>query len=225
MVKTTWEIVDLGEDRMRVFMSTRRVALLLAGVVAIVVVAAVPVGAAGARINVSKYGFSFVVPANWTQIPLDGAKVNDILNKALKADPALKASFVKEVEEAPTNKTVFLAIGPVLDDFATNINIIVSSAAGYPDNNSYFAIADSQIKSDLTGGGFEGITVSVVHLPFGKELEATYTAPLATSGSYVYGLQLYIKHKAHIEIVTFTSSSQSADLAATDTLVNSWNWN
>lgn len=210
---------------MRVLMSTPRAALLLAGVVAIVVVAAEPGGAAGARIRESKYGFSFTVPANWTQVPLNGAKVNTILNKALKADPALKASFVKEVEEAPTNKTVFLAIGSVLDDFATNVNIIVTSSAGYPDNNSYFAIADSQIKGDLAGGGFEGITVSVVHLPFGEELEATYSAHLATSDSYVYGLQLYIKHKSHIEIVTFTSSSQSVDVAATEAMVKSWQWN
>jgi hypothetical protein len=148
-----------------------------------------------------------------------------LLNKLTKDDPSLEASFTKEVKQAAKSTIKFFAIGPVQDQFASNLNVIITSSAGYPNNNSYFGIADSQIKVNLVEAGFKELKTSAVVLPPGKALQATYDLPLALSGVPAYELQLYIKHKTQIEIITFTSHSKPVNRSAARALEDGWKWN
>ena len=209
---------------MSAWANSRCAALLLALSGAVLVMGAAQSAATSTRVNESKYGFSFTLPPKWEQIPLNGRDISGILDQALKADPAMKGSMTKEVQAAAKNGIKFFAIGPVLDQFASNLNIIVTSSAGYPNNSSYYGIADSQIKINLTEAGFKDLKTSLVHLPFGKEIEATYELPSSLSGVPADGLQLYVKHKSHFEVITFTSHSSSVNQAAAEILEQSWKW-
>jgi hypothetical protein len=193
--------------------------------VMICVAGQLPAGAAGTQINEVKYGFSFLIPVNWNQVPLSGKNVVTELNKLIKNDPSLRSSLTNEVKQDAKNGIKFFAIGPVLDGFASNVNIIVTSSAGYPNNSSYFGIAESQISSNLTKEGLKNLDVTEVQLPFGKEIEGTYKLPLAMTGVQAYGMQLYVKYKKHLEFVTFTSHSKSVNEAALNVLIHSWKWN
>lgn len=184
-----------------------------------------PANASGTLIHEAKYGFSFSLPNDWNQLPLTGKGVATVLNKVTKNDPSLRTTLTKEVKQDAKTDIKFFAIGPVLDGFASNINVIVISSAGYPNNSSYYSIAESQINSNLVGAGFKNLDISEVQLPIGKEIEGMYKLPLAMSAIQAYGTQLYIKYKTHIEIVTFTSHSKSVNEAAFKVLANSWQWN
>ena len=59
----------------------------------------------------------------------------------------------------------------------------------------------------------------------GKEIEATYNLSVKLSGVPAQGLQLYLKHKTHIDIITFTSTTKSTNLAAAKVVEDSWQWN
>ena len=65
----------------------------------------------------------------------------------------------------------------------------------------------------------------MVQLPMGKEIEATYNLSVKLSGVPAQGLQLYLKHKSHIDIITFTSTTKSTNLAAAKVVEDSWQWN
>jgi hypothetical protein len=181
--------------------------------------------AAGTRVQETKYGFSFSLPTKWTPVPLNGGDISGILDQATKSDPSLKGALTKEITKAAKSAIKFFAFGPIHDNFASNINIIVTSSAGYSTGPSYFGVADSQVKIELTQAGFMDLKTSVVQLPMGKELEATYDLPVSLSGVPAQGLQLYIKHKAYIEIITFTSTLRSTNVAAAHVLEDSWQWN
>ena len=186
---------------------------------------ALPAAAAGTRVDESKYGFSFSLPTKWIKIPLNGSDISGILDQATKADPSLKSALTKEVTQAAKGTIKFFALGPIQHKFASNINIIVVSSAGYPTNSSYFSVADSQVKIELTQAGFKDLQTSVVQLPMGKEIEATYNLSVKLSGVPAQGLQLYLKHKTHIDIITFTSTTKSTNLAAAKVVEDSWQWN
>ncbi len=142
---------------------------------------------ASKRVNESKYGFSFDVPDSWKQIPLNGSDVSGLLDQAVMADSGLKTSLTKEVRSAAKNGIKFFAIGPVVDNLATDVNIIVTSSAGHPDNSSYLGIADSQIEVNLTEAGGKGFKTSVIHIPFGKELEVSGNLPVSLTGTSAHG--------------------------------------
>jgi len=185
--------------------------MLFIPVTAMVALCALPAGAAGTRVNETKYGFSFSLPAKWVSIPLNGVDISKILGKATKADPALKKGLTKEVKQAAKNAIKFFAVGPISNAFASNINIIVESSAGLPTGSSYFSLIEPQIKAQLTKDGFEGLQTAVVQLAMGKEITATYHLPTGVAGEFAQGFQLYVRHKSHVEIITFTSSAQSID--------------
>lgn len=202
----------------------RRGVMLSIAVAAMVALCALPAGAAGTRVNETKYGFSFSLPANWVPIPLNGADISKILGRATKADPALKKGLTKEIEQAAKSAVKFFAVGPISNSFASNINIIVESSAGQPTGPSYFSVIEPQIKSQLIKDGFEGLQTAVVQLAMGKEITATYHLPTGVAGQVAQGLQLYVRHKSHIEIITFTSTTQSIDHSAATVLEDSWQW-
>ncbi len=199
--------------------------MLFIAVAAMVALWTLPADAAGTRVNETKYGFSFSLPVKWVPIPLNGGDISKILVKATKADPALKKGLTKEVEQAAKSAVKFFAIGPISNAFASNINIIVESSAGLPTGPSYFSIIEPQIKAQLIKAGFKDLQTAVVQLAMGKEITATYQLPTGVAGGVVQGLQLYVRHRSHVEIITFTSSTKSTDHSAATVLEDSWKWN
>ncbi len=198
--------------------------MLFIAAAAMVALCALPAGAAGTRVNETKYGFSFSLPVKWVTIPLNGADISKILGRATRADPALKKGLTKEIEQAAKSAVKFFAVGPISNGFASNINIIVESSAGLPTGPSYFSVIEPQIKAQLTKAGFEDLKTAVVQLAMGQEITATYQLPTGVAGGVVQGLQLYVRHKSHVEIITITSTTKSADHRAATVLEDSWQW-
>jgi hypothetical protein len=186
--------------------------------------AAVPSGASNNRFHVSKGGFSFALPAKWLHVPLDGTDINGILKSASKNNPQLKSALTKEVVEAAKKGISFFAFGPIANGFASNVNIIVTTAGGAPSGPVFFADVEAQLKVQLVSAGFKHLKTSIRQLPMGIGVYDTYQLSAGVGKAPVHGLQLYLRHKDKVEIITFTSTTEKSDTAAATVLENSWKW-
>ncbi|MFI5035461.1 MAG: hypothetical protein ACHQFZ_04580 [Acidimicrobiales bacterium] len=185
---------------------------------------AYPVGAAGSKLTDSKYGFSFSIPPGWQKIPLTGGDISGLLDLLTKSDPTMKGALTNEVKQAAKQGIKDFAFGPISHNFASNINVIVEAASGPSSGSSYFDQAGVEVKISLTGFGMTNVKTSTVDLPFGKELQATYSLPKTLAPQWAYGLQLYLRHKLHLYIVTFSSSTLSRDRSTALQAERSWRW-
>jgi hypothetical protein len=210
---------------MRHWFSLARVVSLAVFTSALLALAVTPSGASSNTFNVSKVGASFAIPTKWLHVPLDGSKISGLLKTAAKNNPQLKSALTQEVTEAAKKGISFFVFGPITENFAANVNIIVTSAAGEPTGSAYYDGLVSDLKKQLATEGFKDLSVAARQLPMGKEIEVTYTLASSTSAPPAQGLQLYVRHNNNVDIITFTSISQQTDIAAAKVLEDSWKWN
>jgi hypothetical protein len=212
-------------DCMKHWFSFPRVVVMSVVASAVLALAVGPSGATSNSFNVTKVGASFALPAKWIHVPLKGADINKILNTASKDNPQLKSVLTTEVTQADKKGIIFFAFGSVAHDFLSNVNIIVTSAAGEPSGSSYYGDVVSQLKAQLPTGGFKDVHVSIRQLPMGKEIVVNYHLSEGAGRLPAQGLQIYARHKDKFDIITFTSTSQATDAAAAQVLEDSWKWN
>jgi hypothetical protein len=193
---------------MKVSDATRSLALLACATVLICDVTIIPAGASGQRFNESKYGFSLVIPQKWVEVPLNGSDINGILTKAVKTDPTLKNALSTQIESAAKKGIKFFAIGPI----------------GSPPGKSFFEEVDAQVKIELSQAGFVHLVTGVKTLALGKALVVTYDIPKTTSGFLASGLQIYVKHTTHVDVITITSGSLTHDRKVAKIIEKSWKW-
>ena len=188
------------------------------------VAGALPSGASGGVVVDRHDGITFSLPAKWSQVPLNGNDFLYFLSQAAKHNPAFKSAVTTQMKQMAKRGAKIFAVGPYQQDFLSNVNVIVVSAPGSPTGQAFFTAAQAQLKVELTSAGFRGLQFKVVSFPFGKALQGTYHLGLAGQTRPVQGLQLYIPHKSHIAIVTFTSLDQSTDQSVSTIVGQSWHW-
>jgi hypothetical protein len=143
--------------------------------VAILGVFATPALAAGPTVTDSKYGFSFSLPSGWEHIPLTGGDVSGLLDIITKNDPSMKCALSSDVKQEAHNGIKVFALGPISKNFASNVNVIVEGVSGLPSGSTYFDERGGEVKLELSGAGMNQVETSTVDLPFGKEMDSTYT--------------------------------------------------
>jgi hypothetical protein len=179
--------------------------------------------ASGVVINEHQYGFSFTLPANWKQVPLNGSDVTALLNAATHDDPALSSALDGEVTSATSKGMKVFAIGPEAGSSVPNVNVIVSSAAGAPTGREFAQEAAAEAKIELTQINAAHVKTSIVKNRLGTTAQATYQLVLKGAAPQ-FGEQFYVQHKANIDIVTVTTSSTTATRSNAQRVVNSWHW-
>jgi hypothetical protein len=182
-------------------------------------------GASSQTVTVKKYGLSFTLPRGWQQIPLTRSDVSGLLDEITKTDPSLKSALTTEVKKAASEGMKVFALGPIVDQFASNINIIVEPLADGPSTSDYYKELGVEVKLNLAETGMKSIHTSKVHWSQGNVLQATYTLHLASSSVTDKGVQDYVWHKGMVFIVTFSSSKLSIDESVAKVVARSWNWN
>ncbi len=181
-------------------------------------------GASSLTVKDAKYHLSFTLPDHWQQIPLTGGDISGLLALAAKADPSLKRSLTAEVKQETKSGVKIFALGPIVDQFASNVNVIVEPQVEGPATSGYFNELGAAVKLNLANAGFKKLETSKVHWSQGDVLQVTYTLHLASVSVLVKGIQDYVWHKGKIFIVTVSSSQLSTDKAVAQLLGRSWHW-
>jgi hypothetical protein len=181
--------------------------------------------AAGTRFNESKYGFSFSLPSKWLQVPLNGGDIKSLLAKATKDDPSLENALSAEIKKAAAERIKFFAVGPIQGFVSPNLNIIVTSAGTTLSGKAYWQEADPQIKVELTEVGVKDLKTAIKKFTFGESLVAKYSIPTKEFGTSERGVQLYVRHKSQLDIVTVTSTTVKSVEGVATVLEDSWQWN
>jgi hypothetical protein len=166
------------------------------------------------RIVLAKYGFSLSLPAGWQRTQLTKAGVTKLVQRLDKLDPKQANLLSSASAQATIRRLQFYAIGPPDEGLIPNMNVIVQSPAGLPSGTSFVSQIKPVMAQALAKDGYAHVTFSTVHLPLGAALQAQYTAPTTS----VLLTQLYISHKGHLYIATFTPSSVAAQIE------NTWRW-
>jgi hypothetical protein len=208
--------------RVRRALSRGALASLLA--VAMLGIGVLPAGASGPTMKDSKFGFSFSMPNGWRQIPLTKSDISGLGDLLAKDDPSMKILIENQIKNAGQEGIKDLAFGPISTLFASNINVVVEPAAGPSSGSAYFDAEGLEAKLGLSSVGMSHIHTSTVTLPIGKELQATYTLPRKDGPKGASGLQLYVRRKSHLFIVTITSSTSSRDRSTALVVEKSWRW-
>ncbi len=177
----------------------------------------------GTVANEPKYGFSFTLPAQWKQVPLNGSDVTALLQAAAHDDPTLANALDSEVSAAASKGIKVFAVGPVTASTAANMNIVIASSAGAPTGSAFAPEAVAEAKIGLAEIGVIHAKTSVVHNALGTVAQATYELDLKNAPAQ-FGVQFYALHKSHIEIISVTTSSPSESQADARVIANSWRW-
>jgi hypothetical protein len=189
----------------------------------LILMGGVSAGASGVVIKEPQYGFSFSLPAGWKQVPLNGGDVTALLKAATHDDPSLSNALSSEVASAASKGIKIFAVGPVSGSVASNVNVIVSSAAGAPTGRAFAQAAEAQAKIELTQVGATNLKTSIVNNALGTAGQVTYQLHLKNAGPE-FGEQVYVQHKSSVEIVTVTTASKASSQATAQVIGNSWRW-
>ncbi len=168
----------------------------------------------GTRVVVAKYGFSVTVPTGWERVQLTKDGVGKLVKRMDKVDPSQASLLSSQSAQATIRKMQLYAIGPLQGGMIPNMNVLVQSPQGLPSGTSFLTQVKQLMTGTLHNAGFTNVTTSIVHLPLGSAVQGNYTTP----SSSVTITQLYISHKSHFYIVTFTPSSVAAQIE------NTWHW-
>jgi hypothetical protein len=168
--------------------------------------------AGGTRINDTKYGISFTLPNEWNQVSLDGNDVGALLGKASQLDPSLKSTIAAEATSSAEKGLKFFAVSP---GAVANVNIGVFNGA------APLAQLDVQAKLAIASFGGKDLHAKEIRFPFGSAVAGTYIFQL-TSGTSVYGTQVYASHGGRTYVTTFSSEERSLETAAASSMMSSW---
>ena len=176
----------------------------------------------GVVIREPQYGFSFNLPANWKQVPLDGSDVTALLNTATHDDPTLSNALDSEITSAASKGIKVFAIGPVAGSTVPNVNVVVTSSAGAPTGRAFAQGAIAEAKIEFTQVGASHLKTSIIKNRLGNSAQATYE--LNIESTVEYGHQFYVQHGAHVFIVTITTSNPASSQSNAQLIEDSWRW-
>jgi len=218
--KPAWELPNVVAIRQRFLQTVAALVLGCSGVAATSGVS----GASVQTVKDAKYELAFSLPNGWRQIPLSGKDVSGLLDLVARSDPSMKSALTKEVKQAVRAGITIFALGPISNQFASNINVIVEPQSSGPSTSGYFDELGVEVKLNLASVGSKHISTSTVKWTQGKVLQATYTLHLSSPAVLVEGLQDYVWHKGKVFIVTFSSSKLSTDRTVAELVGRSWHW-
>jgi hypothetical protein len=180
---------------------------------------------AGSQVQIREpqYGFTFALPANWRQVPLDGSDITNLLNTATHDDPSLANGLSAEVTAGASKGMKVFAIGPVMGSSVPNVNVIVASSAGEPTGRQFAESSVTDAKIEFAEIGAQQIKASVVHTRLGVAAEVTYVLNIKNAAQQS-GTQLYLQHNSHIDIVTATSPNAANSQSNMQLVIKSWRW-
>jgi hypothetical protein len=178
----------------------------------------------GTVVKEPHYGFSFRLPISWKQVPLDGGDVKSLLNAATHDDPALANSLDSEIVSQASKGMKVFAIGPVSGAGAPTVNVIVLSAAGSPSGRPFAQAAVAEAKIEYVQLSATSYQASVVTNQLGTTAMGSYDLSTSGTGGHQFGIQYFVRHKSHIDVITVTTASKASTQSAAKTIVKSWRW-
>jgi len=185
--------------------------------------AQLPAGAT--TVTEHQYGFSFSLPAGWSQVPLNSAMVGEFLRDAAKKAPSLAKALDSEVEQATKEHLKVLAIGPVSGGFFPNLNVSIETSPTSLTGPALLTLMKAEVKELLAGLGVKQTVVSTPALPLGSAVQASYAVPVESAGlKLVQGIQIYVVHGARLYVVTFTATTLTADQQSAHAVEATWHW-
>jgi hypothetical protein len=175
------------------------------------------------QIKEPQYGFTFALPANWKQVPLDGSDITNLLNTATHDDPSLANGLSAEVTAGASKGMKVFAIGPVIGSSVPNVNVIVASSAGEPTGHAFAQSSVTDAKIEFAEIGAQQVKASIVHTRLGVAAEVTYILNIKNAAPQ-FGAQLYLQHNSHIDIVTATTPKAANSRSNLQFVIGSWEW-
>jgi hypothetical protein len=217
---------DHGENRIRAVRGTSIMAMLV-GIPALVAALLIAWGmtasaSPGAVVTDSQYGFSFNLPTNWKQVPLDGTDVTALLNAVTHDDPSLANALNGEVTSAVSKGIKVFGVGPVAGGTVPNANVVVTSSAGAPSGRTFAEEAVAEAKIELTQIGAVHLQSTIVKNRLGTCAQISYQLNLKST--HQFGDQFYVRHGSTLDIVTVTTSDPASSRSNAHVIVNSWRW-
>ncbi len=185
---------------------------------------AAPAGAV--TVKSTQYGFSFSLPAKWTEIPLDSSDIGAIISQATKSDPSLENVLDQQAVQASKKGLKVFAVGPVSNGFFPNLNIGVTSTTGVPTGSAFISLMSAEVKVTLGEAGATQLKVTSPHLPLGQVVQVSYQVKLkeGSRAVAVHGLQFYAEHGTHLYVVTFSGTSLAGDQNTAHSVETTWHW-
>ncbi len=169
--------------------------------------------AATTRTDVPKYGISFNLPEDWTQVSLSPGDVGGLLGNASNVDPSVKSFLTTQATAVAKKGLKFFAVNP---GGGANVNIGIYSGA------ESLSGLDASAKLGLSASGAKKVQTKVVHFKFGTAVEATYTLSVSDALTPIYGTQFYASHKKKMYITTFSSPDGVEVKAAASAMMPTW---
>ena len=168
--------------------------------------------AATTRTDVPKYGISFNLPEDWTQVSLKPGDVGGFLGNASNVDPSAKIFLTTQATAVAKKGLKFFAVNP---GGGANVHIGIYGGA------ESLAGLNASAKLGLNASGAAQVQTKVVHFKFGNAIEATYTLS-ASEATPIYGTQFYASHKRKMYITTFSSPDGAEVKAAASAMMPTW---
>ncbi len=169
--------------------------------------------AASTRTDVAKYGISFDLPKNWTQVSLSPGDVGGLLGNASKVNASVKSFLTTQAASIAKKGLKFFAVNP---GGGANVNIGIYSGT------ESLAGLDATAKLGMSSLGAKQVQTKVVHFKFGSAVETTYTLSVAGATTPVSGTQFYASHKGKTYITTFSSQDAADERAAASAMMPTW---
>jgi hypothetical protein len=178
----------------------------------------------GVVVREPQYGFSFTLPSDWKQVPLDGSDVTALLNAATHGDPALKNALTSQIATATSTGMKVIAIGPDQGSSVPSVNVIVTNAAsGLPTGRAFASAVIAEAKIQLTEADASHLKTSIVNDRLGTAAQDSYELNSKSLG-VVFGTQLTVRHGSKIEIVTVSTSDPTSSRSDARLIADSWRW-
>lgn len=188
----------------------RRVAVLLALLVAVVVAA--PGHAGDTRtLRVAEVRLSFAVPKSW--VTVNARDVAGAAGKALRRENPQLASILDALSQ-PGSPVRLLAFDPAtLGGFLTNVNVVVVRVPGGVSFAEYQRLTKAEL--DRFPSLVAAPTVRAVTLPAGRAVRTHFRATVVTGGRRVVSdiSQFAFLRSGRSVVITFTTGTAAAKAA------------
>ncbi len=190
--------------------------LVLIALLVSLVAASVATAAPSNRVPIPTAGASIAVPASWKALNARTAANSAAFNRFVAQNPSLRPFLVQM--QGASSPIKLMALDPKLaQGFATNVNVVVSSAPAGVTLAQLASVYKKQVES-LVPGLQGGVSTRVVSLPATQALRASYRIGFNTNGRKlaVQTLQYVVLRGSKSIVITLsTLPGQAAGRGAT----------
>lgn len=156
-----------------------------------------------ATYEVSSAGFTIGVPRDWDAVSADEIFSGETLDDFIEENPDFEA--YREALSSPDSPFKFIAVDPdVQDDFATNVNVVVSPVPQSVTFEQYREASRAEIEALARDNP---VDEQIVTLPAGQAFRLEYDSEFTQSGQArtLATLQYGFLHDSTSYVVTFTT--------------------